>query len=750
QWADDGLLDFLDHLVETIRAPLFVLTMSRPVLLERRPHWGTGRRVTSIYLEPLNDAAMGAVVDGLVGGLPDEVRTALVERAEGVPLYAVETIRALIDRDAVVPRDGRYVVAEDVASRVDLSALAAPASLTALIAARLDSLPPAERRAVQDAAVLGSAFTVEGLTAVAGGGDHTAVLDSLVRKEVLAIEADPRSPERGQYRFVQGLVRTVAYDTLGRRDRKLRHLAAAEFYAGAADADDLAGVVASHYLSAHDAAPGDPDADELTSRAATLLERAGTRAAELGSSTEGLRYLQRALELSTDTESSARIASSAATVAFAAGELAAAAELGKRSQALWTELGRLDLAGMAAGTAATAMSMRGEVMEAQALAEHALAALEGLTGTEAPTLLLILALSGCKNALGQIEQAVPYLERALSLAEVLSDWPLLVRALNHYGATHVMRGRPTVGVAVINAALAIARREHLVAADIMPLNNLTALQLYRDLPAARSAGEEGLASARRHGERTLGGWLACNLSFAMWFDGSWDDIDRLVEEGAAGTGAATFHEDITLLSQALARTARGEAVHGEGLAAQLDAEDVSFRAMAELERGIAALSQGRLEEAAELTIKSADTFFGFVGIEDDYPLFWIPAVELALETGRLAEAQRLLATVADAPQALVPPYLRAQLHRLRALVAIAEQDDTAAEPDLVQAIEGLRSYGAPFYTARAQLELAELLSRAGRSNEARPQAEAAHEVFSRLRATPWAERAAAVASLAAV
>jgi tetratricopeptide (TPR) repeat protein len=333
---------------------------------------------------------------------------------------------------------------------------------------------------------------------------------------------------------------------------------------------------------------------------------------------------------------------------------------------------------------------------------------------------------------------------------VLSDWPLLVRALNHYGATHVMRGRPTVGVAVINAALAIARREHLVAADIMPLNNLTALQHYRDLRAARAAGEEGLASASRHGERTLGGWLACNLSFTLWFDGSWDEIEQLVEDCAAGTPTATFQENITLLAQALARTARGEAVEGAGLGASLDAEDVSYRAISELERGIAALSQGRVEEAADLAIQSADRFFGFVGIEDDYPLFWVPAVELALETGRRDEARRLLATVADAPQALVPPYLRAQLHRLRALVAIAEQDDAAAEPDLVQAIEGLRSYGAPFYTARAQLELAELLSRAGRSNEARPQAEAAHEVFTRLRATPWAERAAAVASLAAV
>ena len=102
QQADDGLLDFLDHLMGTVQAPIFVLALARPELLTRRPALG-GRRASVVRLDPLADAAMGQLVDGLVADLSEVSRQALVARAEGMPLYAVETVRALIDRDLVVP-----------------------------------------------------------------------------------------------------------------------------------------------------------------------------------------------------------------------------------------------------------------------------------------------------------------------------------------------------------------------------------------------------------------------------------------------------------------------------------------------------------------------------------------------------------------------------------------------------------------------------------------------------------------------
>ncbi len=137
QHADEGMLDFLDHLLSSAQAPIFVLALARPELLARRPALG-GRRTTVVHLDPLDDAAMAILVDGLVVGLPPASRTALVERAEGIPLFAVETVRALIDRDLVVPREGQYVPAD--AAALDLDAIGAPASLQALVAARLDTL----------------------------------------------------------------------------------------------------------------------------------------------------------------------------------------------------------------------------------------------------------------------------------------------------------------------------------------------------------------------------------------------------------------------------------------------------------------------------------------------------------------------------------------------------------------------------------------------------------------------------------
>ena len=164
QHADDGLLDFVEHLMDRASFGIFVLMLARPGVLVRRPELAANRRVTVMHLSPLDESAMGKLVDGLVTGLPARVRDVLVDRAEGIPLFAVETVRGLIDQDLVVPRDGRYVV--DETGSIDLDALAAPASLQTLIAARLDALDPLERRVVADASVLGVAFSAEDLASI--------------------------------------------------------------------------------------------------------------------------------------------------------------------------------------------------------------------------------------------------------------------------------------------------------------------------------------------------------------------------------------------------------------------------------------------------------------------------------------------------------------------------------------------------------------------------------------------------------
>ncbi len=281
QWADTGLLDFIDHLLDWSKGlPIMVVSLARPELFDRRPDWGANRRnLTALALEPLTDDAMRELLNGLVPGLPEEALAAIIGRAEGVPLYAVETVRGLL-------ADGRIQRNGDLYEPIgDLTNITVPDSLRSLIASRLDALEPADRTLLQDASVLGQVFSADALAAITGATDDLEPrLRALVRRELLEIEADPRSPERGQYRFVQSLIQEVAYGTLARRDRRSRHLAVARHYEGIGD-DEMAGALASHYLAAREASDEGAEADAVSAQARLALTGAADRAAALGATT---------------------------------------------------------------------------------------------------------------------------------------------------------------------------------------------------------------------------------------------------------------------------------------------------------------------------------------------------------------------------------------------------------------------------------------------------------------------------------
>ena len=139
--ADAGLLDFIDHVLDwSTGVPLSIVTLARPELIERRPAWGIGRRTfIGLALEPLPDDAMGEILAALAPGLPADGRATIITRADGIPLYAVETVRMLVAAGPI--------------GSVHLADLAIPATLQALIAARLDALDPADRSLICDAAV---------------------------------------------------------------------------------------------------------------------------------------------------------------------------------------------------------------------------------------------------------------------------------------------------------------------------------------------------------------------------------------------------------------------------------------------------------------------------------------------------------------------------------------------------------------------------------------------------------------------
>jgi len=180
QWADTSLLDFVEYLLEWSRDyPIYVITLARPELHERRPGWGAGQRnFTALFLEPLSQGAMEELLEGLVPGLPKRLREQILARAEGVPLYAVETVRMLLDRGLLVQEGSVYTPTGEIET------LEVPETLHALIAARLDGLSGQERRLLQDGAVLGKTFTQQALAGLAGAPAEELgpLLSGLVRK----------------------------------------------------------------------------------------------------------------------------------------------------------------------------------------------------------------------------------------------------------------------------------------------------------------------------------------------------------------------------------------------------------------------------------------------------------------------------------------------------------------------------------------------------------------------------------------
>ncbi|HET7311021.1 MAG TPA: adenylate/guanylate cyclase domain-containing protein [Mycobacteriales bacterium] len=748
QWADDGLLDFIELLVERSQAPIFILALARSELAERRPTWASGRRATAIHLEPLPPAKMSELVEGLVDGLSAETNALLVERAEGVPLFAVETIRALIDRDQVVPREGRYVVAES--HSLDLDSVGAPTSLQTLLAARLDALPPVERTAMQNASVLGLSFTRAGLLALSHGtaeADIDAALAALVRKELLSLDTDPRSPERGQYRFVQAMVRGVAYETLSRRDRKARHLLAAEHLAHEPDADAYAGVLAHHYLDARAAMPDDPDGESLTAQAVALLERAAVRARSLGSPSQAVRHYVTALPFAADDVTTGELAVGAASASLAAGRSAEALELAEQAASAFERAGRRVQWAHATSVVGECINNSGNVGD---MPERLIAVYESLEeNAETRRVMAKLAQQiGRAFFAGRADGAsgAIWADRATVLADAEEDPLLLAESISGYAAILMTTRRPTMGLGMLRVALEVARDNDLPRAQLIPLNNLASFLAGRDLAKARGYAEEGLALAQRLGDGDTGGYLAATRAFIYWLGGQWDELTDDVQ--LSGMTADHFLSAVFGVYRGLALHARGEPVP----APEVDYAHITstqMRSAALTGLSLHLLSTGDDRGGLKAALEALDTYFDFGGFDDDFPTYWCALLDAAMQVQDLEVADRWLRRVADAPRGQLSGVLRALVPYFRARMGILTNVDAAlVDADFDSAAGALRAFGTPYWHGRCLLDQAEWRSNQGRVADATPLLDAAEGIFTSLRAAPFIERVRRARALA--
>ncbi len=298
-WADPAMLAFVEHLSEWASGvPMLVLCTARPELYEREPAWGGGKRNhTAVSLSPLSPdetaKLIGALLDQTV--LPAQTQAALLARAGGNPLYAEEFIRMLMDRGVLVRLGATWELA---AGDDDIPV---PHSVQTLIAARLDTLPPARKSLLHDAAVIGKVFWASAVTEM-GGLDPRDVregLHELARKELLRPARRPSIEGEAEYAFWHLLIRDVAYGQIPRAARAAKHRAAAEWIeriAGERLADS-AELLAYHYEQALQLArAAGENLTGLESQARRFLILAGERAERMDA-TKSLANHERALEL---------------------------------------------------------------------------------------------------------------------------------------------------------------------------------------------------------------------------------------------------------------------------------------------------------------------------------------------------------------------------------------------------------------------------------------------------------------------
>ncbi|MEA2475662.1 MAG: hypothetical protein QOE06_3577 [Thermoleophilaceae bacterium] len=320
-WADEGMLDAIEHLAQWVRAPLMLICLTRGELLERRPSWGGGRRnATQLFLEPLTEEDTRELVAALLGeanGSGAEVVPAVAERSGGNPLFAEEMVRR---------------ITEEGAGSGDL-----PDSVQSVLAARLDALDPFERKLVQQASVVGRTFWASALATLAAeeNRDLERALMSLEEKDILAPTPERAVAGERELAFKHVLIRDVAYGMLPRGVRSRKHFEVGRFIEERAGdrTDEVVPLLAEHYGRAVEL--GEETGVEVAAltpmreRALRFLEEAGDGAALLYSNQESAAHYRRARELAADggADVAARIGEKLGDVSLRVGRVDEAIEV---------------------------------------------------------------------------------------------------------------------------------------------------------------------------------------------------------------------------------------------------------------------------------------------------------------------------------------------------------------------------------------------------------------------------------------
>jgi class 3 adenylate cyclase/tetratricopeptide (TPR) repeat protein len=703
-WADDGLLDFIDSLVEWIRgAPLLVVTTARPELLERRPHWAGGKaNAATLSLSPLPERETVQLLNTLLTPSPANETRSLLTYTGGNPLYAEQYARMLAERG-------------------DTEGLPVPETVQAIIAARLDALRPEEKALLQDAAVIGTVFWSGALRGEPQA--VRAVLHALERKEFVGRESHSAVEGEEQYVFRHVLLRDVAYSQMPRVDRADRHLRAAEWLGSRARREDNAETVARHYLSALEyLRSAGKDWSHVAAPARRTLLEAGERASSLNAFRAAAEYYEQALALSTDDDATRPLISFALAEALHRTGAQEQHERLEQAREQLLAIGNFEQAAEAEAMLADAALQEGRRESCREHSEQALALLHDRRASAAGARVL-MAVARHRAERSEYEAVIEHAREALTIAEALDLPETRAEALVNLGRARVYLG-DAAGIEDIERGLALALETNsLFVAEqgyeaLWVAIAVDATGEFRRLPELY---EEQIRVAERLGNPHLLRSAQSARITTQRFMGEWDEALRAADAFIAESdleGGNVFGVRGVRLHRAYIRQARDDSAGAlEDIERTLKADGLpedSGRSRLPFQSVFLLVELGRGNEARALVDGT---------IPHRFPWLVFPEFALvAADVGYLDEFRAAL----DALTRRRPPDLAAQ---------------AIIEGRLAEAADLLTQMGRVAAAARVRLSAAEKLIEGGHHAEASTQLDKALAFYRSVRATRYIRQA---------
>jgi class 3 adenylate cyclase len=504
-WAEPTFLDLVEQVAEgTSGAPVLLVAVARPELLEQRPHWAGGRpNAVSMLLEPLGPDDSGALLEGLAGGgsLPAVARDRITRAAGGNPLFIEELLATLVEEGRLRRQDGAWMVAGD------LAASGTPPTIQALVAARLDRLDARDRDVLERAAVVGQAFeqeTVAELSAAEARAELPTRLRGLVRREFLRAAPARVAAEAG-YQFRHLLVRDAVYQAVPKQVRadlheRLAGLLEARAGARVREYEEIVGYhLEQAWRCLAELGPVDQRGRELGARAAGRLAAAGRRALARGDTPAATALLDRAVALL--PEGHPRLA--------------------------------LLLTDLADSLITTGEYRRGDQTLDAALAAALAAAGPDDAGLHAHVLITRLQMRLTTEPELEFEPLRQQVEEAIAVLERLGDDRGLARAWRLLGYERFVRCRIEPAEQAIVKAIEHARLASDERLEVYGRGMLTAAAFWGPMPAPAGIERCRRQLAKADGNRYLEASARCALGALVAMQGRFDEARQEVGQGTA-------------------------------------------------------------------------------------------------------------------------------------------------------------------------------------------------------------------------